>query len=131
SYHTPQEGDDFVERMDGAIESLVKGGIVDEKRIGMVGFSHAGFDTFYALTHSKHTRLAAAEIADAVTYSYPQHLFDAATGGGISPPPRMNGGEFWSNKASWLEKELLFNVDRLQAPTLFVGIGESGQLTRE
>ncbi len=103
-YASDKEGPAFVERMDEAVASLAAKGIVDPSRIGIVGFSHAGYVAFYAATHAKRTRLAAAHCIYLTTFSYP-HLHDVAIGleRDLYETLNGNGQSVWQDPAaSWL-----------------------------
>jgi dipeptidyl aminopeptidase/acylaminoacyl peptidase len=124
---TIREGQAFVTRIDAAVEHLVARGLIDPRRIGLVGFSRSGLMTYYALTHPGRTKLAAAVIADGWSASYGEYVIDAAT----SPPGSSShaeadeyyGGSFWQNKQAWLEYAPGFNVDRIRTPVLFTTTG--------
>jgi hypothetical protein len=126
---TPEEGPGMVDQIDSAVEMLAQKGLVDPARVGLVGFSRTGYQVFYAVTHPQKTKFAAAEVADATTFNYVKDLFVevATNGAGVS---NINGGRFWDNEESWLRHDLLFNIDRMQAPTLFVQSDPEGELVR-
>jgi dipeptidyl aminopeptidase/acylaminoacyl peptidase len=126
---TVREGPAFVERIEAAVERLVKDGLIDKTRIGLIGFSRAGFMTYYAITHPGAVSLQAAVIADAYAGSYWEAVSDAATSPvwAGSELDTQYDGTFWQNEASWLEHAPGFNVDRVRAPVLFMYHGrESG-----
>ena len=125
---TAQEGPGMVDQIDTAVEALSKQGLVDVKQVGLVGFSRTGWQVHYAVTHPKKTAFAAAEVFDAVKYDYVEYLLSSITVGvdASEATARINGATtFWQNKASWQEHDLLFNADRIEAATLFVGMMES------
>jgi len=39
-----------VRKLDAAVQSLANSGIVDPSRVGLIGFSRAGYMTYYAVT---------------------------------------------------------------------------------
>ena len=112
----------FVSWVDQVVASLSKKYPVDIHRVGLMGFSHTAYLTYHAATHPGSLRLAAAVVADGVTGSYLYYLDSYARG---ATPPKMiedrMGVPFYKGKLTWLEKETTFNVDRVQAPVLFVG----------
>jgi hypothetical protein len=115
-----KENTDYDELIQSAVDSLVQAGIADPDRIGMIGFSHSGFDTYYAITHPGPKPLAAAVCADSYTGSYLEYLPGLATNGPEELEPEFDyGGPFWKHKTEWLERETTFNVDRVQTPALF------------
>jgi dipeptidyl aminopeptidase/acylaminoacyl peptidase len=116
---TPQEGPQFVARVDAAVTTLSAMGI-DAKRVGLIGFSRGGYMTYYAITHPGKVKLAAAVVDDAHTASYGEYIQDAAFG--MSTPTayeqQYGKGTFWQNKAGWADAPG-FNVDRVVTPALF------------
>lgn len=101
-------------------------GAHDGQSVGAVGFSRTGYLLRHMITFPRRLNLGAAIIADSATGSYYTYLALHALGRG-----RMNrsyenayGGPFFKSKASWLESELSFNVDRIRTPVLFVDNGE-------
>jgi tetratricopeptide (TPR) repeat protein len=125
---TIDEGPIVVARVDAAVEQLVKEGIVDETRVGMVGQSRRGWQTHYAVTHPGKVKIKAAEVWDSTTQSYTKYVDEALRGndGGVGTAG-VNGGNFWENKAQWLKHNVQFNADRMEAATLFVD-SLSGQI---
>lgn len=113
------EGAEFVGRVDAAIEVLAQQGLIDPRRVGASGFSRAGYQVYYAITHPDRWPLAAAVCADSFTGSYTEYLFDAARYPKADAFEKSPGGSFWERKAAWLEHETSFNVDRVQTPVLF------------
>jgi dipeptidyl aminopeptidase/acylaminoacyl peptidase len=113
-----KEGQYVVERIDSAVEYLAARGIIDPHRVGMTGFSRAGYQTFYTITHPGRVRLAAAVCADSFTGGYPAYLEDAALGLLVQDFESRYDGSFWKNNATWLERETTFNIDRVVTPVL-------------
>src|SRR5262249_11549178 len=94
-------------------------------KVGLVGHSRTGYLTYYAITHPGKVSLAAAEVWDAATASFPQYLEEAVAQGAPLGYEYVNGGNFWQNKSAWLQHDVLFNVDRVEAATLFVDAGNA------
>jgi hypothetical protein len=117
------DGPAFVARMEPAVEALARQGVVDPKRVGIIGHSRTGYLTHYAITHPGRVQPIAAEIWDSVTGSFPEYLEEAAHTNYTGSFERVNGGSFWQSKVEWLKEDVLFNVDRVQAATLFVETG--------
>lgn len=125
---TMQEGPFFVDRIDAAVKSLSDEGLIDPERVGLIGFSRGGYLTYYAITHPKRVRLAAAISADGWQGSYSSYLRDATL---MSPDvvrtgyePMFGNKPFWQNRSDWLVHETTFNVDRVRTPILFTVHGE-------
>lgn len=113
------EGPNFVEKMDAAIDELVKRGIVDPKKIGIIGFSRSGYEAFFATTHPAKYKLAAAEFTDAFLGAFDYYLFTSAFGAynqNNHDYHDLYKGSFWENKESWLKLEPIFNIDKVTTP---------------
>ena len=116
-----QEGPKFVAQIDAAVETLARDGIVDPNRVGAIGHSRRGFQIHYAITHPGRVKLSAVEVWDSYVGAYPEYLDVARRSEDqVAGYEYTFGGSFWQNKASWLANEVLFNVDRVEAATLFV-----------
>jgi len=114
----PREAALYVERIDAAVEQLARDGIVDPARVGLVGFSRTGYFTYYAISHPRTVRFAAAMINDSSSMSYVQEL-QRQLEGRAGPGARPNGGTFWNNPQGWLAYAPAFNVNRVDTPALF------------
>lgn len=122
------EGPPFVEAVDSAVEMAAAKYGIDPAKVGLLGFSRSGARTSYAVTHPGRTKLAAALVADGGDANYGAYLNYAATFPSIAKAVQstleaINGGSFWSNKASWLERAPGFNLDRVETPLLITAAG--------
>jgi dienelactone hydrolase len=110
----------YVEKIDAAVQELVQQGIVDPKRVGLMGFSFRGWVTYYTVTHPQKTVMAAALVADSGLRDYASNYVDAPDSADLSE--RWYGGSFWDPEVRkrWLEHAPTFNIDKLEAPVLFV-----------
>lgn len=122
---TVNERHRFVERIDACVEALAKRRLADPGRVGLIGFSRGGMNTYYAVTHPGSTHLAAAISADAWTGSFSTYT-PAAAGRAWSdgessydPYVAINGKHFWQAKQLWLEEDPIFNVDKVRTPVMF------------
>jgi dienelactone hydrolase len=112
----------MTERIDAAVSKLAADGIVDPRRVGLVGFSRTGFRVNYVITHPGKIIPAAAIVADAVTNDYTDAAIFRAFSSGESRGAvgeALYGGPFWEHKQRWLEHAPGFNVDRVETPALF------------
>ena len=116
---TPRELAEYLERIDSAIDALASRGLIDSSRVGVIGFSRGGFNAYYAITHPGKYRLAAAVMDDSYTGTFDNYLYEKALFGGDGGSEKLYGGSFWQNKAVWLDRETIFNVDRVETPALF------------
>ncbi|MES2443953.1 MAG: prolyl oligopeptidase family serine peptidase [Pseudomonadota bacterium] len=107
---------DFVVYTDSAADWLSSQGLIDRSRVGLIGFSRAGFAAFYAVTHPGEVAPAAVIIDDSYSGTYGNDLISQAAWGYAG---KSNyGGIFWTNKEQWLRYESSFNVDAVRTPTL-------------
>jgi dienelactone hydrolase len=99
-----------------AIARLAADGVIDPRRVGVIGFSYTCFHTLYALTHDPRL-FAAAAITDGNEMSYAQYLFRDPEIQDITD--KVNGGPPWGQGlARWLESAPTFNLDKVAAPLL-------------
>lgn len=124
----PREGWDaelprFVGRIDALVDALVEQGVADGGRIALSGFSRGGFLSHGAITHPARTRFAAASVADSVVQNFASFVRRMiGHSSNRTPMVRMqynSGRSFWEEPAFWLERDLIFNADRVATPALF------------
>lgn len=110
---TPLEAEIVMAGCESGIEYLVRSGIADRQKIGLVGFSRTGWRAEYVLTHSR-IQVAAALVADNIDSSYIQAMIVSKHRADFE---RENGG---SASGDGLQKWLLtapgFNADKIHAP---------------
>lgn len=104
-------GKDFDDLMEG-ISFLAQKGIIDPKRMGIMGWSYGGFMTANAITKTTIFKAASAggALVDFISYAgttdIPHFL-----------PYYMNGC-FWSNRKNWKRCSPIEHVARVKTPTL-------------
>jgi hypothetical protein len=104
-----------------AAEHMVRSGIADSKRIGLMGHSIHGRTVEYALTHPSF-EFAAAIVSDAADANYLQ----AALNGWPDSRGDMNGAPpFGAGLKDWLENSPAFNVEHVRCP-LQIQVSSSG-----
>lgn len=109
---TPQEGEMAVRGYESAIDHLVSAGLVDGKKVGLIGFSRTGYRVLYALTHSSFP-YAAALASDNVDFGYWQRLFY------VENPEfeSINGARpFGDGLLDWLRRAPAFNAEKIHTP---------------
>jgi len=126
---SPQEGPAQTDVFRSAIRRLTDDGLVDPKRVGVIGFSFTVFHTLYALTHAPDL-FAAATITDGNDLSYWLYLTwtdipfaqngAEATNGGVKPFGK-------EGLQKWAESAPGFNLDQVRAP-LLISCLEKGSL---
>jgi dipeptidyl aminopeptidase/acylaminoacyl peptidase len=122
---TPREGPAMQEGIEAAVNHLDSLGLVDRRKVGLVGFSRTCYHVQYTLTHADF-RFAAAVIADGIDMSYVQYmLFEpAAEKQGTNGYDVINGGPpFGDALTLWRQRAPGFNMDHIRAPLLVQAIG--------
>ena len=111
---TPREPVVFMHGFEGAIEFLVKRGLVDRDKVGLTGFSRTGWYVEYMLTHAA-VPIAAAEVADNIDASYVQYITSDA--GERAELEADNGARpFGKGLQTWFQAAPGFNAERIHAP---------------
>jgi hypothetical protein len=112
-----------------AIEELSKQGLVDPRRVGVVGFSWTCWYAVDALVHAP-GMFAAATVADGFDNSYMQYLLFA-----VDVPPiqrqmeRIRGGSpFGDGLKRWVEESPGFHLDRVRTPVRIEAINPTSVL---
>jgi dipeptidyl aminopeptidase/acylaminoacyl peptidase len=123
-YGGPAEAEVTQRAFEELARKLVADGVVDERRIGISGFSRMGYLAYHAISHSKFP-FAAAVVADNVDYSYVQTVLganysDAATA--IGAPA------FGVGLQTWFQRATGFNVEAIRAPLLLIGQSSGAQV---
>lgn len=115
---TPQEAPINVQCYESAIEHLAAEGLVDPKRVGIIGFSRTGYHTLEALTKTP-SRFAAATIADSDFLGYMQRLLGVDLAGNW---PKKEGIDIYGSQPfgeglkAWMQMAPAFNLDKVVAP---------------
>lgn len=126
---TPNEGPFQAEGFRSAIRQLAADGLVDPRRVGVIGFSFTVFHVLYAITHQPGL-FAAASITDGNDLSYWLYLTWTDLPWGQKFAETMNGGVMPFGKEGllkWAESAPGFNLDRVQTP-LLISCLEKGTL---
>lgn len=117
---TSQEAPYGMAEYEGAIDYLDEKGLVDRRRVGIIGFSRTAYIVEYTLTHSKYG-FAAATMADGVNGGYFSYV--------VSPngaDERLNGGSpFGDTLAMWSKNSPGFNLDKVHTPVRLEYYGDS------
>jgi dipeptidyl aminopeptidase/acylaminoacyl peptidase len=91
-FSTPEEAPIETDAFESLIAELSKAGLVDETRVGVIGFSRTCFHVRYALTHRQHL-FRAASITDGFDPSYVAYtLFNGTYYSVIPQIEKINGG---------------------------------------
>lgn len=111
---TPSEGPSFVDRLDRVIDDLARQRLVDPGRVGLVGFSRAGWLTFYAATHPGRQPIAAYMSLDNRLGTSGEALISALDGG-----TSEGLGNYVLDPQTWQQHDTLFRAQHVQAPIFF------------
>jgi dipeptidyl aminopeptidase/acylaminoacyl peptidase len=110
----------FKNRVEAAVAALGARPDIDASRVGIIGFSRAGYYIHHLITHASRLKISAAVMDDSFSGSYSTYLQTlAADEGGRGNWERAAGGTFWQEKQKWLAEGSLFNVDHSTTPALF------------
>lgn len=116
---TPLAAPAQVRLLDEAVDMLKARGVIDNPLVGVIGWSHSGYQVYYMITHHGRVTPAAAADFDSVTYSYGEYVNDAGIGDLFNGAfENSYGGSFWRSKQGWLDAPS-FNVDKVATPMLF------------
>ena len=124
----PREpGLSVVECVRPAVAAVVQMGVVDPKRIGMIGHSWGGFDTAFMATN---TNIMAAAVAGApitnLVSNYGSHHFSS----GIAETDHIETGQqrmqvpLWEDLAAYTRNSAVFTVNTMTTP-LLIEVGDA------
>ena len=112
---------------DSAIDTLSKRGLIDESKIGIIGFSRTGLQVEFDLIHSQ-LHYAAATVTDNVQYSLGEYwLFPWS----VNAADQMYGGPpYGRTLENWQKYSISFNLEKVHTPLLMEenGYGVQGEL---
>lgn len=117
-----------IEAFRSAIQKLAGDGLVDAKRVGIIGFSFTVYHTLYAITHNPDL-FAAASITDGNNLSYWLYLLWTDIPVAQEMAENANGGEPFGREGllKWQQSAPGFSLDRTRSP-LLISCLEKGTL---
>jgi len=121
--NTPGEAPRQMAAYEGVIDYLDNRGLVDRRRVGIIGFSRTVSYVAYTLTHSKY-QFAAATLADGFDAGYVNLMLF----GGVDYLAANGGLPFGSSLDSWTKSSPGFNLDKVTAPVRLEYYGWGGFL---
>jgi hypothetical protein len=123
---TPREATRHVVGFESAVEKLAADGLIDPRKVGIVGFSRTCYYVMQALTASK-SHFAAASITDGVTFSYWQYVGFVDYGGQQDEVNSVMGGPpIGAGLKLWMDRSPDYNLDKVDTPLLIGGQGSVG-----
>jgi dipeptidyl aminopeptidase/acylaminoacyl peptidase len=106
---------------DSAVTTLSSRGMIDMKRLGIIGFSRSGWYTEYILAHSQ-IHYEAATAADNIQYSVGEYW--ASRGFLAASLEGMYGGPpYGKTLRSWMDHSITYNLDKIHTPLLMEQMG--------
>ena len=117
-----QPGVSVVQCVTAGVKKVVQMGVVDPKRVGVVGHSMGGFDSAYLATHTTGVFAAAvagAPITDLVSY-YGDHHWNS----GIAETDHIETGQermevaLYEDFKAYVDNSAVFNVQNMSVPLL-------------
>jgi len=120
-FQSREPGRSVVACVTAAVNKVVKMGLVDARKIGVVGHSWGGFDASYLATHSDlfAAAVAGAPITDLVS-NYGNHHWDV----GIAETDHIETGQqrmevpLWEDLQAYIRNSAVFNVQNMKTPLL-------------
>jgi dipeptidyl aminopeptidase/acylaminoacyl peptidase len=114
----PGEISEAVQQMhvwEGAVEMLVKRGMVNPSKVGIIGFSRTGWWVDFNLFRST-VHYAAATATDNVQYSLSDYWLSPSASDGMEA---MYGGPpYGKTLKNWQDYSISFNLDKVRTPLL-------------
>ena len=102
---------DYQDLMTG-VDAVVKMGVADENRLGVMGWSYGGFMTSWIVTQTKRFKAASAgaPVTNLMSFN--------GTADIPSFVPDYFGGDFWNDPATYAKHSAMFNIKGVSTPTL-------------
>lgn len=107
---------------ESAIHYLDSEGLIDPKKVGIVGFSRTGWQVEFDLFRSKF-RFAAASVEDNVQYSLGEYFLFAKQFGTADADNMYGGPPYGATLQNWLAYSISFNMDKIHTPLLMESMG--------
>jgi dipeptidyl aminopeptidase/acylaminoacyl peptidase len=123
----PNETADNVLEFKSAVDQLAATGMIDPKRVGIVGFSRTCWYVERALIDDPN-RFAAASIVDGIDHSYWQEMLWGPARGPAEAQKIYAAKPFGDGLQTWLELAPSFHLDKVHAPLMITSIGPSSIL---
>ena len=104
-------GMDYQDLMTG-VDTVIKMGVADENRLGVMGWSYGGFMTSWIVTQTKRFKAASAgaPVTNLMSFN--------GTADIPSFVPDYFGGDYWENPEIYAKHSAMFNVKGVSTPTL-------------
>jgi dipeptidyl aminopeptidase/acylaminoacyl peptidase len=121
-YQPGKLGRSTVDCVEAAVRAVLKKGIVDPKRIGLMGSSFGGYETTFIL--GKSPTFAAGVALNPITNLISFYAFDNSSGGTGSYTAELGqnrmGVPYWQDLQRYVENSPIFHAKEINAPLLLV-----------
>lgn len=124
----PREpGASVVECVTPAVKKVIQLGLVEPRRLGVIGHSWGGFDTAYLATH---TELFAAAVAGAPITNLVSNYGNHHWSSGIAETDHIETGQqrmevpLWEDLQAYIRNSAVFNVQNMKTP-LMIEVGDN------
>jgi dipeptidyl aminopeptidase/acylaminoacyl peptidase len=107
---------------ESAVRKLVVQGMVDQRKIGIIGFSRGGWYAEFLLTHSA-IHFAAATAADNVQYTLGEYWLTHNTAVSQELASAFGGPPFGKTLRNWMEYSTSFSLERVHTPLMVEVMG--------
>jgi dipeptidyl aminopeptidase/acylaminoacyl peptidase len=107
---------------DSAVKALSEQGLIDDKKVGVIGFSRTGWYTEFSLAHSK-IHFRAATVSDNVQYSLGEYWLARDAGTMKESDGTYGGPPYGKTLKNWIDYSVSFNLDRIRTPLLMEEMG--------
>lgn len=113
---------------ESAVRSLSQRGLVDENKVGIIGFSRTGWYTEFMLAHSS-VHFRAATVTDNVQYSLGEYWLAHDAGTMKTYDNTYGGPPYGTTLKNWLDFSVSFNLDKFHTPVLMEVMGYGASAT--
>jgi hypothetical protein len=107
---------------DSAVKSLSAAGLVDPKKVGIIGFSRTGWYTEFILAHST-IPYRAATITDNVTYGLGEYWLLRDEAAHRVSETMYGGPPYGASLSAWRAYSSSLNADKIRTPVLMEEMG--------
>jgi len=119
---SPDEVTDQIRGFDSAIDKLTSDGLIDPKKVGIIGFSRTGYHVESALIKEP-TRFAAATLADYYDPSYIQQMLFSNGDSSYESERIYNAKPYGEGLKKWMEGAPGFHIDQIETPLRIEAMG--------
>ena len=109
-----------------AIRKLDHDGLIDTKKLGIIGFSRTGWLVEFMLVHSSQ-HFAAATATDNIQYSYGEYWLQPESSIRTALDTMYGGPPSGATLKNWLDYSISFNLDKIKTPLLMEDFGDGEQ----